>query len=206
MRISTRKPRGPRAAARRISAPASAAAGLASLVVALAGASLSSGGSGAATSTPTASTAPAASAHAGLSAQFLQRANKICSDVIAKGESNNGRLFPYSDFDPMHPKASTLPLVGRYFEPPTRGWKDIRMHFDALRTPTMGAISWEHVVTLVNAAAANQAAQDRAALGSNATQFVKTVRRVQQLGPELQTALAAASFSSTSSCVTFLTH
>lgn len=206
MRISTRMPYRSAAATRAISNTAGAAAGLIPLIVAFVGVFAFSSISSAATSTPSASTAPNASARADVSPQFLQRADKICSDVVAKGESNEGRLFPYSDFDPMHPDVSTLPLVGRYFQRATPGWQTIRTRFDHLGSPARGATSWSHVVALVDAVAANQAAQVRAALASNPTKFVKTVQRVQQLGPELQMAMTAAGFSSSSSCVNFLTH
>ena len=205
MSIATRKPHRSGAATRKISIPASSAAGLVVSIVALVGTSACPTTSSAAATTTT-GTSSAAAASLKVSPQFLQRANRICSGVVAKGQSNEGRLFPYSDFDPMHPNVKTLPLVGRYFEHAAPGWHEIRTGLDDLGTPTRGADSWAHVVALVNATATNEAAQVRAALASNPTKFVKTVQTVQRLGPELQTAMTAAGFSSSSSCVNFLTH
>ncbi|HLX87649.1 MAG TPA: hypothetical protein VKR22_04180 [Acidimicrobiales bacterium] len=137
---------------------------------------------------------------------FLQRADGACSDAVAKGETNDGRAFPYSDFDPMHPNVKTLPLVGQFFQHAAPGWRDIRTRFDELGTPASGGASWSRVVALVNASADNVATQVQAALASDPTRFVATVQKVSQLQPQLSSAMSAAGFASSSPCVTFLTH
>lgn len=152
-------------------------------------AACASGSPHAASTASTAST----SAHAA----FVASVTSVCERAV---RAHQGHEFPVSNFDPLHPDASTLPAVGDYFA--DFGQLDeVDRALHALRPPPADAASWAGLVGLVDRIGDNSRTQIRAARARDVATFVATVRAGRSLIDQLDTAGVRFGFHADTACV-----
>src|SRR5581483_91445 len=124
---------------------------------------------------------------------FRARANAICATTA----TTLARLprFPFDNFDPLHPSATLLPKVGRFFAGPGNARPALRKlarQLTALGPPPAAKALWRRVLAAEHAALAVRDAQIQAALAGDATAFVASVHSVGRTAAAV--ALTATAF------------
>lgn len=127
---------------------------------------------------------------------FVAKANGICAKAVAE---HDGHRVPVPNFDPLHPRASDLPSVGRYFAKYGAA-STTAAQLDALAPPTKHSAEWAKLRGLVDQAAANAQRQIDAAERSDVTGFEKTVRTARSLADRIDQVGPAVGFGSSSPC------
>jgi hypothetical protein len=163
------------------------------MALAAAGVALAGCGSG---STASQSGASGESSYHGARADFVVQVDKVCARAVA---AHAGHAFPVPKFNPEHPDASQLPIVGdylaRYGGLPTT---DAALH--ALDPPAADADAWRHLLDLVDLIAANAEHQITAARARDVTGFVHSVDRASKLATKINAAGTRFGFTPKSSC------
>ena len=129
---------------------------------------------------------------------FVQRVNAICAANVNKYPPVGP--FPYSNFNPQHPLASQLRVIGAYFAQNQRGIQPFESALTSLGQPSRGRAAWHHVKSLALAILENEKAQKNAALAGNVHRFVATVNEGERLLNRLNAAATQAGFPVTGAC------
>lgn len=128
---------------------------------------------------------------------FVKRANQVCAPAAA---ALNKAQFPFSSFDPEHPKAADLPKVGRFFAALYPEFSDTVDKLRALTPPPGLAAEWKSLGDLLVAKRANTAAQNKDAENSDVTAFVKTVKNAESLTARIKKLGHEIGFADSSAC------
>jgi hypothetical protein len=134
-------------------------------------------------------------------AAFVKRANQVCTPAAA---ALNKHQFPFSSFDPEHPKAADLPKVGKFF---AALYPELSVTVDKLRalTPPPGlAAEWKSFGDLLVAERANIAAQNMDAENSEVLAYVKTVKNAESLSARIKKLGHEIGFADSSTCADVL--
>jgi len=130
-------------------------------------------------------------------AAFVKRANKVCAPAAAMLDK---KQFPFSSFDPEHPKSADLPKVGKFFAALYPEFARTVEELNAL-TPSPGLASkWKSFGILLVAKRANTAAQDKDAEQSNVPAFLKTVKNAESLTARIKKLGHEIGFEDSSTC------
>lgn len=109
-------------------------------------------------------------------ASFSVRARALCSEAARQLASLPP--FPYASFDALHPDPKLLPRVGRFFTGPHDARPALRAILTRLRAlgqPPAAQQHWRGLLAARSRQLATMEQQDRAALASDVTAFVRSV-------------------------------
>ncbi len=117
---------------------------------------------------------------------FVRQATRAC--ILAGEAFRRGAPFPLASFDPLHPTAGQLAVVGRYFSGPGDARPiEHRLLGDlgSLGHPPTGTALWRDVISALKHILANQTRQTNAALREDVPGFVAAVRAGDPLAERL---------------------
>jgi hypothetical protein len=144
------------------------------------------------------STASASGATDKVTRSFAHRIDSACAANQTKYPQVGH--FPYDNFDPQHPAASQLPVVGAYFTQGQRGIQPLETALTRLGEPSEGRAAWDRVRSLAFAILDNARAQRTAALAGSVRRFVATVDKGNRLVNRLKIAAIQAGLSVNGAC------
>lgn len=130
-------------------------------------------------------------------AAFIKRANQVCAPAAAALDKQQ---FPYSSFDPKHPKAGDLPKVGKFFTALYPEFAQTVDKLNALTPPSDLASKWKSFGELLVAKRANTAAQDKDAEKADVPAFLKTVKNAESLTARIKKLGHDIGFEDSSTC------
>jgi hypothetical protein len=133
-----------------------------------------------------------------VSHSFADRVEAVCATNLK--EYPPFGPFPLQSFDPEHPQASQLRVIGPYLERNQRGIRPLERALTRLGTPASDAVLWRRVRALVFALLENAQAQRAAALSEDVRGFVKTVKENRSLSAQLQRAAMRAGLDDSGNC------
>lgn len=117
---------------------------------------------------------------------FARHAARGC--IQARDAFRRRPPFPLASFDPLHPTAGQLQVVGPYFSGPGDARPIERRllgDLGSLGDPAVGTALWNDVVAALNQIVANQTRQTNAALETDVPGFVAAVRAGDPLAERL---------------------
>jgi hypothetical protein len=144
-----------------------------------------------------ASTATTA-AGAKIAPAFLAKVDAVCARANKRFAANG--QFPFQSFDPLHPDSKVLPKVGEFFRPNIATERMVENQLRALGEPATGVPQWNAIRTHAIASEANAIKQVHAALASDVTGFVATVKEADRLHGQVDAEAQAAGFAASSPC------
>lgn len=142
-------------------------------------------------------------ASAAVEAEFLQKANDVCSAALGRRPETPPPL-PVENFDPKHPKPQQLPPIGAHFSRFNDGER-VASELAALGEPVQGTTEWQALLALARRSAKNSTAQIDAAKAADVAAFVRLVEEGEGIADEFRKAGPAAGFSGSSSCGKYFT-
>jgi hypothetical protein len=125
-------------------------------------------------------------------AAFIVHAERICNHARTRLDALPA--FPFRHFDALHPDPRLLPKIGRFFAGAGNELPIVRkleIELRALGEPPANRAAWSDVLETLREYIAVFEREDRAALGADASTWVKAVRLNRQLHTRLNEATTA---------------
>ena len=127
---------------------------------------------------------------------FLKAVNTVCARAVS---AHAGHSFPLSNFDPEHPDASHLPIVGNYFARYGQLPQTVAA-LKELEPPPADTTAWQRLLTVAEEMRDNAQRQIAAADARDVKGFVATVHTVRRLTNQMNADGRRFGFSANSPC------
>jgi hypothetical protein len=147
------------------------------------------GGSGSDSSSSTAAKKPAAPSHAAEATPFGKRVTAVC--LVGAKRLDSLPRFPNPQFDPLHPKASELPEIGRYFATgQLPAFETLVANLKKVDPPPAYRQRYDELLAQLDKTVANLRRQTSAAKAADVKAFVAAIKAAGGLGlPKAESAL-----------------
>lgn len=131
-----------------------------------------------------------------MDAAFRAQVDAVCDQAL---QQHSKRPFPLPSFDPRHPDARQLPVVGAYFAAQGDAGQVVA-RLDSLGEPSSQAGSWDQLLALAAQLAMNARRQQAAAAHGDVTAFVRTLDVAQALHAKIDEVGRRLGFRADSPC------